>query len=152
MLVGAPGGLAGGRVEVGPGPLAPGPDVRRQLHRRRVIDGARAHHDALRRDLALAVERDAAVAAEIAVQDAAAVGLLSESLWRALRDAEVLRRDQRVDRSAGARDLLAIGAVAGAQFADGGVDAVADGAAEAAALEGGGHFTVPWLGCGTILP
>src|SRR5580765_5557867 len=142
MLIGAPWRLAGGWIDVGPGPLALRPDVRGQLHRRRILDGAGAHHHALRRDLALAVDGRAAVAAEVAVQDAAAVGLLREPLRRALRDAEVLRRHERVDRAARAGDFLAVGAVAGAQFRNLCADAVTNGAAQATADQGG-HFANP---------
>src|SRR5688572_21029355 len=73
--VGLAGELCAGRINVAPRPRAPGPDMGRQLHLGRVVEGAGAQHRGLRRGLAAAEKRRAAVAAEEAVQGAAAVGL-----------------------------------------------------------------------------
>src|SRR5205807_6942592 len=90
-----------------------------------------------------AIERRAAVAAEVAHQLAAAVGLGDEALRRALGEREAVARHERRDRAVRARGALAVDAVAGAQLVDRCADAVADGAAKTAA--GMGHGSPPPL-------
>ena len=88
----------------------------------------------------MAVDRRAAVAAEMPAQGAAAQGRrIVVLLRRAARDAELPARHHGIDRAVVARGLAAVLAVAGAQRADGGADFIANGAAQAAAGERGGH-------------
>src|SRR5687768_9761771 len=121
------------RVDVRPGPGAVRPDVRGDPHVAGIVQGARAHHHHAGIGFALAVDGRAAVAAEKPEQGAAAVRAGGVALGRSLRDAERVARQDGIDAAAGARALLAMGAVACAQLGDGGGEGISDGAAEAAA-------------------
>src|SRR6267378_1891082 len=97
---------------------------------------AGADHDEPRVRVAVAVDRRAAVGAEMAAQRAAAVrGGIVVAPGRPLGDLEAVARDDGIHAAAAARTPLAVGAMAGAQSGDGGADRVADGAAEAASGE-----------------
>src|SRR6187402_851872 len=137
--IGLSGVLLRGRIDVRPGPRAPGPDVRRDLHAVALVERAGAQHHGLRRLLALAVELRAAVAAEKAVQQAPAVGVRAEALRRALEQGERGARHDRVHGAAGAARLLAVGAVAGAQLGDRLAHGVADRSAKATTGQWLGH-------------
>src|SRR5687767_8763048 len=124
----------GRAIDVVPRPRARRPDVPGDLHAARVVERAGAYHDEAGIRIAVAVDRRAALAAEMPAQGAAAVrGGIVVALSRALRDLEAVGGDHGVDGAAGAGSLLAVYAVAGAQAGHGGVDGVADGTAEAAA-------------------
>src|SRR5437763_982324 len=136
------------RVEVGPGRRALRPDVRGDPQGRRIVERAGTHADHLRQRFAVAIERRAAVAAEVAKERAAAVGLLGVALRRALHDPEVLAPHERHHGAVRAGGALAIGAVALAQLAERCADGVADGAAQAAA--GMSHDSLLLRGAATI--
>src|SRR5437660_5420000 len=82
--LGLAGGLCRRRVDVGPGRRALGPDVPGDPEPGRIVERAGAHADHLRHARAVAVERRAALAAEIAHQRATAIGLLCKALRRAV--------------------------------------------------------------------
>src|SRR5690349_16647164 len=124
--------LLGRRVDVGPRPRALRPDVSGDLHRRRFVERTSAHGEELRVLLTLAVDLRAALGAEIAMQRAPAVRDRGIALQLALGELERLARQHGVDGAAGARDLLAGLAMAGAQLRDGHADRIADRAAKAA--------------------
>src|SRR5207253_7832201 len=116
-----------------------------------IVQRAGAHDEESRVRVALAVDRRAAVGAEMAAQRAAAVrGRVVVFPGCALGDPEARARHDGVDGAGGAGRFLAVRAMASAQRRDGGVDGVADGAAEAASSEGGHRVTPFWL-CESVL-
>src|SRR5574341_562666 len=109
-------------------------------HLRQALLALPGQHDEAGVRVAVAVDRRAAIRAEVAAQGAAAFGravVVAPGL--PLRDAEALARHDGVDRAAGPGGFLAVEAVAGAQRADGRGDRVANGAAEAAAGKQSAH-------------
>src|SRR5262245_3971233 len=135
--------LSRGRVDVVPRPGALRPDVAGDLHARRIVERPGAHGHHLGRLDALAVDRGTAIAAEVAIERAAAVGPGAVALRGAALELERRARYHGVDAAARAGDLLATPAVAGAQLGDGHADGVAYGAAQAAAGERNGHGCPP---------
>src|SRR5258706_1471239 len=132
---GLPGVLRRLRIDVGPGTRALGPDMRGDLHAVGVVERAGAQCQHLGRVLAVAPERRAAVAAEVARQRAAARRIALEDLGRAVLELELVARHDAHHRAVRAGSLLAVAAVAGAKLGGGSADAVADRAAETAAVE-----------------
>src|SRR5689334_4325521 len=99
------------RVDIGPGRRALRPDVPGDAQGGRVVQRPGAHAEHFRHGLAMAEERGAAIAAEIAHQRAAAVGLLRIALGRAAYQPEVLRAHECHHRAVCARSALAVAAM-----------------------------------------
>src|SRR3954465_14375313 len=130
------------RIDVRPGARGRGPDVAGDFHAARVVERPRAHHDEAGPRIAMAVDRRAASAAEVAAQRAAALRRRVVVVSRlTLGDLERVFGHDGIDGAAGARRLLAVLAVAGAQACYGRGDRVADGAAKAAAGKRGSHIS-----------
>src|SRR3989442_6983713 len=129
--------MAVGRgIDVVPGPLAGGPDVGGDLQAAGIVERAGADHDEPRVRVAVAVDRRAAVGAEVAAQRAAALrGGIVVALGRPLGDLEAVAGDDGIDGAAAPRSPLAVCAMASAPRGDGGAHGVADGSAEAASGE-----------------
>src|SRR5947208_1213582 len=139
-------------IDVGPGPRARGPDVSRDPHAAGIVQRAGAHDEESRIRVALAVDRRAAVGAEMAAQRAAAVrGRVVVFPGCALGDPEARARHDGVDGAGGAGRFLAVRAMASAQRRDGGANGVADGSTEAASGEQGGHRVTPFSLCESVL-
>src|SRR5438876_5490516 len=139
-------GMAVGRgIDVVPGSRARGPDVGGDFHAAGVVERAGADHHEARVRVPVAVDRRAAVGAEVAAQRAAALrGGIVVAPGRPPGDLETVAGNDGIDGAAAARSPLAVGAMAGAQSGDRGADRVADGAAEAASGERGGHRVTPF--------
>src|SRR6185503_10739202 len=128
------------RIDVVPGAGARGPDVCRDLHPARIIERTGAHHDESGIRVAVAVDRRAAIAAEVAAQRAPALGRAVVVLFGfTLRDAEAVRRYDRVDGAAAAGRFLAVEAMAGTQRGDRRGNRVANRAAEATTVKRCSH-------------
>src|SRR3989442_15130212 len=98
--------MAVGRgIDVVPGPLAGGPDVGGDLQAAGIVERAGADHHEPRVRVAVAVDRRAAVGAEMAAQRAAAVrGGIVVAPGRPLRDLEAFAGDDGIDGAAAARE------------------------------------------------
>jgi hypothetical protein len=103
----------GRRVDVHPLPRTVGPDVHDEFHIIGRIEAADLEHHHLRDFFPLAVDRRAAVAAEIPVEDISALGGIGKHLGLTRGKGHGARRDQRVITRTGAGGFLAMGAMAG---------------------------------------
>src|SRR5438309_1086532 len=94
--------MAFGRaIDVGPGPRARGPDVGGDFHAAGIVERAGANHDEPRVRIAVAVDRRAAVGAEMAAQRTAALrGGIVVALGRPLGDLEAVAGDYGIDGAA----------------------------------------------------
>src|SRR5438552_12022098 len=114
-------------IDVGPGPRARGPDVSGDLHAAGIVQRAGAHDEESRIRVALAVDRRAAVGAEMAAQRAAAVrGRVVVFPGCALGDPEARARHDGGDGAGGAGRFLAVRAMANAMRRVGGAYSVAE--------------------------
>src|SRR6185503_6495480 len=132
---GLPGVLRRLGIDVRPGTRALGPDMRGDPHAVGIVERAGAQRQHPGRVLAVAPERRAAVAAEVAEQGAPARRLAGEGLGRAFLELELVARHDAHHGAMRAGSFLAVAAVAGAELGGGSAEAVADRAAEATAGE-----------------